>query len=448
MRTSRRRLTGGALLGALAMLALVGVSPAAAVTIKAAYPNWNPNTATISSGESVSFENTEMLSHGIGWQAGAPATPSCTGVPGPAQAGTWSGSCTFTVAGSYQFFCTLHSFMTGTITVTGPQAPTVATTAATVTGDTEATVNGTVDPNEQSTDYFFKYGTTTGYGQETGPVSAGSGSSAVPASVELTGLAPKTTYHFRLFATNDTGTSQGQDKTFTTSGSPTATTSGTSGLGDTEATLLGTVNPFGHATTYFFKWGETASYGDTTGVVSAGNGFNAVPAVTGLTGLTPETEYHFRLVAENGLSQKSEGVDKAFTTTSTPPPPPQSEPLPTPAIPALTAPPPADKGPALGSAVKVIAGKKGAPVRGSVEVLPAGAGGKLVVEMRGKGVGLAGRFTKAGVAVGKVPFAVRPNPKAKRALKGKGRLPVTLKITLTPPGGSRISVTKSVVLTG
>ena len=449
MKTSRRRLSGGVLLGVMLTLALVSVAPAAAVTIKAAYPAWNPNTGTIAVGESIGFENTESLPHGVGWQPGAPATPTCTGVPGsPAQA-NWSGSCTFTVAGSYPFVCTLHASMTGTITVTGPQAPTVATTTATVAGDTEATVNGTVDPNEQSTEYFFKYGITTGYGEETDKASAGGGPSAVPASADLSGLEPKTTYHFRLFATNNTGTSEGQDKTFTTSGSPTAATTGTTGLGDTSVTLQGTINPFGRDTTYFFEWGTDTGYGETTTVKPLGNKGTAPTAVSAaLTGLSPETEYHFSLVASNA-SGGSQGVDKAFTTAAAPPPPPPpSDPPPTPTTPVLTTPPLVDEGPALGSAVKVIPGKKGAPVRGSVEVLPAGTGGKLVIELKGKGVGLAGRSTKAGVTAGRVSFSVQLNAKAKKALTRRGRLPVTVKIVLIPPSGSPVSVTKSVVLTG
>ena len=84
-------------------------------------------------------------------------------------------------------------------------------------------------------------------------------------------------------------------------------------------------------------------------------------------------------------------------------------------------------------------GKKGVPVRGSVEVLAAGAGGKLVVELKTKGKKgvLAGKSTKAGVAAGKASFSVPLNAKAKSALKSKGKLALTVTIVFTPPAGRR-----------
>jgi plastocyanin len=195
------------------------VSPASAAKITAAYPAWSPTEATINAGQSVEFESTESLAHGVGWGATAPETPSCTGVPGPAQAGPWSGSCTFTQAGSYPFHCTLHASMTGTITVnsTGPGKPIVTTSAATSITDTGATLKGSVNPNGLATKYFFKYGTSaTPYSTETGKTSVSAGTSPVTASTAVSGLSPETTYHFRLFAENTSGTTEGGDLTLTT----------------------------------------------------------------------------------------------------------------------------------------------------------------------------------------------------------------------------------------
>ena len=63
-----------------------------------------------------------------------------------------------------------------------------------------ATISGSVNPNRVATTYRVEYGTTASYGSQTTAVSAGSGSSAVAASVPLTGLTSSTTYHARLVA--------------------------------------------------------------------------------------------------------------------------------------------------------------------------------------------------------------------------------------------------------
>lgn len=101
------------------------------------------------------------------------------------------------------------------------QAPVVTTNAASGVTSTGATLNGTVNPESQATTYKFDYGTTTGYGTSVpSPAgSAGSGSTAVSETASLTGLAASTTYHYRVEATNATGTTFGTDQTFTTAAS-------------------------------------------------------------------------------------------------------------------------------------------------------------------------------------------------------------------------------------
>jgi hypothetical protein len=96
-------------------------------------------------------------------------------------------------------------------------APPSATTGSpSNVGQSNATVNGTVNPNGQSTTYYFKYGTTTTYGLQTTPAGAGSGTGNVAVHAALDGLSPNTTYHYQLVATSSAGTSNGTDETFTT----------------------------------------------------------------------------------------------------------------------------------------------------------------------------------------------------------------------------------------
>ena len=85
-------------------------------------------------------------------------------------------------------------------------APSVGAPAVTAVTDTTATVGDSIDPNGSPTFYVVKWGTTTAYGEQTGATAAGSGTSAQAVSVALLGLAPGTTYHVQVVATNPGGT--------------------------------------------------------------------------------------------------------------------------------------------------------------------------------------------------------------------------------------------------
>jgi hypothetical protein len=94
-----------------------------------------------------------------------------------------------------------------------PGAWTLSASPITTTG---ATLNGTVNPNGYRTTAWFQWGATTNYGQLTAATGMGSGTSALPLSALLAGLAPRVTYHFRIAATNDNGLVYGSDQGFTT----------------------------------------------------------------------------------------------------------------------------------------------------------------------------------------------------------------------------------------
>ena len=137
----------------------------------------------------------------------------------------------FTQAGTYNFYCPVHpTEMKGMVTVSGPATPTATTEPATAVTRTEATLNGKVNPAGQATTYFFKYGLTSAYGQETTHESAGSGSTAIPKFANVSGLTQATPYHFEMVAEYGSGTLVlGADRTFKTAGPPTATTEPASG---------------------------------------------------------------------------------------------------------------------------------------------------------------------------------------------------------------------------
>jgi hypothetical protein len=97
---------------------------------------------------------------------------------------------------------------------------TVTTGAAANVTFQSARVGGSVDPNKTATNYYFQYGSTVALGTNTAQIPAGAGNKAVRVSVDLGGLAPATTYHYRIVAQNASGTTLGKRRTFKTRKQP------------------------------------------------------------------------------------------------------------------------------------------------------------------------------------------------------------------------------------
>jgi hypothetical protein len=93
----------------------------------------------------------------------------------------------------------------------------------------------------------------------------------------------------------------------------------------TGATLNATIYPYGADTHYRFEYGPTSSYGTSVPVPDGDAGSaaypTAVPEMQTIAGLSPNTTYHYRLVASNSVGPATgpEAADKTFTTTGTPP---------------------------------------------------------------------------------------------------------------------------------
>ncbi|MGH8103737.1 MAG: InlB B-repeat-containing protein, partial [bacterium] len=104
-------------------------------------------------------------------------------------------------------------------------------------------------------------------------------------------------------------------------GPPVATTSSATGVTPNSATLTGAVKPNGASTTYYFEYGTTTAYGSQGPTQNAGSGYANVPVTAGLSGLLPNTTYHYRVVATNS-NGTSTGQDRTFTTPSAPNQPP------------------------------------------------------------------------------------------------------------------------------
>ena len=206
-----------------------------------------------------------------------------------------------------------------TLSATG--SPVVTTNPATTVASFSAALNGSLDPHGLTTTVHFQYGTTTSYGL-TAAAPSQTRSTFRNVSANISGLTASTVYHFRIVATNSSGTSVGSDRTFTTlsaTGSPVVTTNPATTVASFSATLNGLLDPHGLITSVHFQYGPTTSYGLIAAAPSqTGNTFRTVSA--NISGLSANTIYHSRIVATNSAGP-SMGSDRTFTTlTATGPP--------------------------------------------------------------------------------------------------------------------------------
>jgi hypothetical protein len=98
-------------------------------------------------------------------------------------------------------------------------APAVTTGGAANVAQQTARLTGSVDPNGDATTFQFQYGTTSAYGSVT-PEQTISGDGKRTITADISGLAPATTYHYRLIARNSKGLAKGADKALKTKAQP------------------------------------------------------------------------------------------------------------------------------------------------------------------------------------------------------------------------------------
>jgi hypothetical protein len=202
-------------------------------------------------------------------------------------------------------------------TVGPPPPPTVTIAPITSFGSTVATFDGEVTPpGNFDTTYQFEYSTNgTSWTKVGSAVDVGSGSSTVTTSQNATGLSPNTFYDVRLEASDGTG-AVSATTTFTTSPEkPFISQTLASPVEEAGARLTAYVNPNNSSTSYYIQYGTSTSYGHQLPAFerSIGGGAAAIEVIEPVSGLQPDTEYHFRVVATNAAGV-SEGPDQTFTT--------------------------------------------------------------------------------------------------------------------------------------
>lgn len=207
-------------------------------------------------------------------------------------------------------------------------APLVTTDAATMVTSSSATLNAGVNANGETTSSL-----SIRYGSDKAKVSAGRGTEAsvtptsatgkgnTPITANVTGLVPGTVYYCMASATNSSGSSSGDVKSFTTPFLlPVVTTEAASDLGGSFATLNGTVNANGELTTaltikYSTDEATVNLGGGTEGVVTPASvsGSSSEPVSSHVTGLEPGQTYYYRVSATN-TTGIANGKTESLTT--------------------------------------------------------------------------------------------------------------------------------------
>ena len=226
----------------------------------------------------------------------------------------------------------------GTLTVS-PASATASATNQTVTftytAATGGVSNGEIDINVSSLGTLGSVTTTSGTAainssgiiQVTGVTLA----SGATATITWSGATLASTAGVKTLSTTQkssaigTLTALAASPTVTLGMSPTATASAATGVGAVGATLNGTVNDNGTATTVTFDYGTTTAYGTNVaatfnGTIAAGAGGSTGKAVSvTLTGLScGSTTYHYRVQAVNATGTTYSTPDQSFTTSACP----------------------------------------------------------------------------------------------------------------------------------
>ena len=199
-------------------------------------------------------------------------------------------------------------------------------------------LSGGIYPNQEETSYWWEYGTSVAYGSKTAETPVGTGAGAAAGSGGLIavnsvineGLAPETTYHYRLVARNPSGVTYGYDFTFNSGAIPPNIGSAAVVVGTTSATVTGEINPEGEEATYGVEFGASEAYTASSSTQKLAAGTTPQSVTVKLEGLQGGQTYHFRFFAESGAG-RTVSKDQTFTTEKPPPTePPPTEPVHTP----------------------------------------------------------------------------------------------------------------------
>jgi hypothetical protein len=200
--------------------------------------------------------------------------------------------------------------------------PTVTTDAPELT-PSSAILKGSVDLDGGGdvTQCYFEWGTTFDYGNTLpcNPPAPISGEGVHQVSASLPGLTQGTSYHYRLAAANANGVlSQGGSKSFKPQGPAVVSKTAATEINTDGVTFTATIDPGGGNTSYRFEYGLVdCELGPCSSAPLPDKDLGdplAIQQVSEVvTGLEPNTSYHYRVVATNEFGA-TEGPDLVFST--------------------------------------------------------------------------------------------------------------------------------------
>jgi hypothetical protein len=207
-----------------------------------------------------------------------------------------------------------------TFTTLGPvPPPTVSIEAPTAVTSSAAHFTGHIEPNAPAgnpsafdVDWHFECNPECP-GLSGGHITADNATHTVEA--DATGLLPGTAYEVTLSVANAASGASAGPEHFATAPVAPQIASQRAAPDFTEASLVAQINPGGAQTTYHFEYGPTSSYGQSTPATVIPAGTSSVKVEAGIFSLSPATEYHFRVVAENSV-ESVVTADQSFSTRS------------------------------------------------------------------------------------------------------------------------------------
>ncbi|MEO8637674.1 MAG: hypothetical protein ABI430_02105 [Candidatus Taylorbacteria bacterium] len=191
----------------------------------------------------------------------------------------------------------------------------VTTSPPTAITISSITFNGTITATGSggdATESGFAYGTSADLSTVIATSTLGSQTGTASFLQNITGLQQNTTYYFRAYAINPSGTSYGSilsTATLAPSGSF-LTTQAASSVTQTTATLNGVITDTGgeDATESGFAYGTSADLSTVIATSTLGAQIGTASFSENLTGLTPNTLYYFRAYAVNSTGTSTGAI--------------------------------------------------------------------------------------------------------------------------------------------